>query len=175
MIRTALLVLGVVAGWISLTIAVAYAVPPRDASDALPDLAFDPHFDLTTPPNPVPRYDRAPSVRTEVPTTAAPAPPPRPRVTQPRPPPAAVSGVAGVEQWRDEVAAYGDWDVDLMLRIMGCESGGRANADNPSSTASGLFQILGGPYDPVANIALAHSMWSTRGTQPWNSSRSCWG
>lgn len=81
---------------------------------------------------------------------------------------------SGVERWRSMVAVYTDWNVDLMLRIMGCESGGDPNNKNRSSSASGLFQILGGPFDPAANIAVAHSMWATRGTQPWTASASCW-
>ena len=79
-----------------------------------------------------------------------------------------------MEQWRSAVAVYGDWDVSLMLAIMGCESGGRPNAYNRSG-ATGLFQILGGPFDPAANVTTAHSMWASRGTQPWNPSRGCWG
>jgi len=84
-----------------------------------------------------------------------------------------VPSTSGVEQWRDEVSVFTDWNVSLMLSIMKCESGGNPNAHNRSG-ATGLFQILGGPYNPIANIALAHTMWSTRGTQPWAASSSCW-
>lgn len=60
------------------------------------------------------------------------------------------------------------------LRIADCESGDNPNARNPSG-ATGVFQILGGPTDPWANIRLAWSM-SDHGTnwQPWSSSEGCW-
>jgi hypothetical protein len=50
---------------------------------------------------------------------------------------------------------------------MMCESGGNANAYNARSGATGLFQILGGPFDPAANVAMAFRMWQQRGWQPW--------
>lgn len=63
----------------------------------------------------------------------------------------------------------------LYYHIMMCESRGNPNAKNSSSSASGLFQILGGPFDPEANVSLASNMAASRGTQPWVSSRGCWG
>jgi len=74
---------------------------------------------------------------------------------------------AGVERWRQLVARY-DWPVDSALAVMWCESRGDPNAYNASSGATGLFQILHGPLDPEANIALAYRMWRDRGWQPWN-------
>jgi hypothetical protein len=78
-----------------------------------------------------------------------------------------------VERWRDlvteAVTHYGGFvphDVNRMLWIMQCESGGDPNAANPSG-ASGLFQQMqtwwdnrakaagfegASPYDPTANI-----------------------
>lgn len=147
----------------------ALSVTPPRGGDAGVDLAYDPHWWNRTPPAPTVGEKAARRVTaTSTTTRVVPRRTVVPRAPVPR-------STAGVEQWRDEVAVYGDWDVDLMLAIMRCESGGRADAKNRYSTATGLFQILGGPYDPVANISLAHSMWSTRGTQPWNASRGCWG
>lgn len=76
--------------------------------------------------------------------------------------------------WQSEVLKL-PWDTATALRIVGCESGGRPWVVNPTSGAAGLFQILGGPLDPIANVDLAFSMWRVRGWQPWVSSRRCWG
>lgn len=75
--------------------------------------------------------------------------------------------------WRQLVAQY-PWDVDTACRVLMCESGGRADARNARSSATGLYQILGGPTDPAANVAQAYRMYAARGWQPWNASRSCW-
>lgn len=72
----------------------------------------------------------------------------------------------GVEQWRAAVSQY-PWNVETALRIMQCESGGNPNAYNSKYGATGLFQILHGPWDPYANIARAYEMYSQRGWQPW--------
>lgn len=75
--------------------------------------------------------------------------------------------------WGEMVASYGDWPVTRMLTIMYCESRGDPFAKNPRSSATGLFQILGASQgDGPGNIALAHSMWQSRGTSPW---RACGG
>lgn len=85
----------------------------------------------------------------------------------------------GVEQWRPLVAVYFPAEeVDRALRIMGCESNGDPYADNPRSTASGLFQFLDSTwartpyaaasvYDPETNIAAAAWLWSVSGWAPW--------
>lgn len=84
--------------------------------------------------------------------------------------------IAGVEQWRDLVAAY--WPpehVDRMLRIMKCESGGNPNAYNPGHGEKGLFQIHplwqkawpGNYYDPWTNAAVAYQIWLTQGYAAW--------
>ncbi len=89
---------------------------------------------------------------------------------------ATVSGVGNnhfspaVEQWRPLVEVYFEPDhVHWALHTIGCESGGNADAKNPTSTASGLFQHLGSLwpsrsaavgwmgadiFDPQANIAV---------------------
>ena len=68
--------------------------------------------------------------------------------------------------WADLINQY-PWPTATAYRIMMCESGGNANAYNPRSGATGLFQILNGPFDPAANVALAYRMWQKRGWQPW--------
>ena len=80
-----------------------------------------------------------------------------------------------VEQWRGLVAAYPLWDVDRMLRIMACESGGNPNAYNGSTGVAGLFQIHplwqkawpGDYYDPAINVAVAYQVWLEQGYRAW--------
>lgn len=101
-----------------------------------------------------------------------------PQVRQPtpfRPTGTTFTGIgSGVERWRPLVAVYFAPElVEHALCIMDHESGGNPNADNPRSTAAGLFQFLrdtwnrvpvsitggsydsGRVYDPEANIAAA--------------------
>lgn len=89
---------------------------------------------------------------------------------------AAPSGMGSdVEQWRGLVAAYTGWDVDRMLRIMRCESGGNPYAYNGRTGVAGLFQIHplwqkawpGDYYDPATNVAVAHSVWLEQGYGAW--------
>jgi hypothetical protein len=68
--------------------------------------------------------------------------------------------------WADLINQY-PWPTDTASRVMMCESRGDANAYNPRSGATGLFQILNGPFDPAQNVALAFQMWQSRGWQPW--------
>lgn len=79
-----------------------------------------------------------------------------------------------VEQWRGLVASYPGWDVDRMLRIMDCESGGNPWAKNPRSSATGLFQVMASIwhdgrdlYDPYVNIDVAHYVWTEQGYRAW--------
>lgn len=73
------------------------------------------------------------------------------------------------------------------LRVAGCESAGRPagpidpTADNPTSTASGVFQLVAlhwrgrfNPFNWRANIDYAYKLWAGSGWGPWKSSRSCW-
>jgi len=97
---------------------------------------------------------------------------------QPPPPHKAHRGIGtGVEQWRSLVLAYfGPERVDTALCIMSYESGGNPNAQNPRSSAAGLFQIVefwwdkygGDRYDPVTNVALAHVIYDQQGWTAWN-------
>lgn len=69
--------------------------------------------------------------------------------------------------WGHLVFRY-PWPHSTACAVLACESGGNPNARNPRSSATGLFQILNGPLDPEANVALAFRMWQQRGWQPWN-------
>lgn len=78
-----------------------------------------------------------------------------------------------------------DW-----VPIIACESGGNPTAQNPSSTASGLFQFLdsswiaygGGEYasrakyaTPAQQYEIANRAYAQSGLTPWNASKGCWG
>lgn len=72
------------------------------------------------------------------------------------------------------ICSYGDWDCGLMVRVAGCESGLNPWAQN--GRHRGIFQIAGSTLGLVEeHVALAHSMWRSRGLQPWYPSRGCWG
>lgn len=128
---------------------------------------------------------------------APPPPPPPPTTTTQAPAPAtteapsaaptAPSGDTGmgsnVEQWRSLVASYFPADqVDTALRVMACESGGNPNAQNPSSGAAGLMQVMpdwapvfGVSYealfDPATNLSIAYALYASEG---WASQWSCY-
>ncbi len=88
-----------------------------------------------------------------------------------------------VERWRPVVDMYFPEDrIDWALRIMACESHGDPQADNPNSSASGLFQHLArlwperataagwqdaDVFDPFANIAVAAWLLENGGTSHW--------
>jgi hypothetical protein len=96
-----------------------------------------------------------------------------------------------VERWRGVVARFFPARVDQALSVLSCESKGIPTADNPRSTASGLFQFLtstwrstvsshGLPYrdvfNPGANIHAA-ALLSEHGADwsHWRASWSCHG
>lgn len=100
----------------------------------------------------------------------------------PEPEPTPPSAVYGVEQWRPVVAThFPEPHVDAALSVMWCESRGYMYADNPVSSAAGLFQFIrstwdwvapnigadtydsGAVYDGPTNIAAAGWLWSTTG------------
>ncbi len=98
------------------------------------------------------------------------------------------SGWSGiVESWRGLVSLHFPAEqVDRALCIMNYESRGNPNANNPRSSAAGLFQFLrgtwngvptsisGGSYDsgavynPEANVAAAAWLWERSGWGPWS-------
>lgn len=78
-----------------------------------------------------------------------------------------------------------------MIRIRSCESGdGHGSydyrAENPSSTASGAWQIIDGTWGGYGGYhhassaprdvqdARAMQIYRESGTRPWNASRRCW-
>lgn len=88
---------------------------------------------------------------------------------------------AGVEQWRSLVSSYG-WNVEIALCLMNLESGGNPTAQNPSSGASGLMQVLpswadnfgvtpADLFDPVVNLNISYALYRDGGWghwSPWN-------
>lgn len=97
-----------------------------------------------------------------------------------------------VERWRPLVSQYDDWNADLALLVVSCESEGRPGATNPVTGAAGLFQLYGwewkarelyGPgasvYDPAVNVGTAHWIWKAGGGRfgsriGWQASQGCW-
>lgn len=86
-----------------------------------------------------------------------------------------------VERWRPLITAqFPDEEVDTALCIVQHESAGNPQAANPSSTASGLFQILGslwGPrfgvsyaqlHQPDINVRIARQIWEQQGWWAWS-------
>lgn len=91
----------------------------------------------------------------------------------------------------DEKVALVFPDAPIMLKIAYCESGNGCHgpiidptAKNPSSTASGVFQILKGTWKAYGctgdvfneddNIACARKIYDDSGTTPWDASRGGW-
>lgn len=86
-----------------------------------------------------------------------------------------------VERWRPLVELhFPAAEVDTALCIIQHESSGDPDADNPRSSARGLFQILGSLwaphygvartdlYDPALNARLAHDIWDEYGWRAWS-------
>ena len=81
------------------------------------------------------------------------------------------------------VRAY--WsDAPVMIEIARAESEFSPTADNPNSTAKGLFQILDGTWEDYGcqgdvldiqdNLACARLLYEESGTTPWNASKDKW-
>lgn len=97
-------------------------------------------------------------------------------IIQTAPPPP----ITGVEQWREMVDYYWDGtDVNRMLKIMDCESGGDPWAWNKSTDVRGLFQVRyplwsklwpGNYFDPWTNAAIAYQVWLEQGYRAWQCS-----
>lgn len=96
----------------------------------------------------------------------------------------AVVGGVTLAMFLTPAAAYAgpNWDP-----VIECESGGDPQAENASSTASGLLQITdptweqyGGKGSHAANASVGEQMrvaaeiYADRGLQPWTASKSCW-
>lgn len=85
--------------------------------------------------------------------------------------------VTGVEQWRPLVEKY--WPADLVnwaMKIMQCESGGDPNADNPYSTAAGLFQFIKSTWDkgPAPALGLPYYWTGAPFVPEWNIQAAAW-
>lgn len=94
----------------------------------------------------------------------------------------AIASIADpVERWRPLVAEhFPRGEVDTAMCIIRHESSGDPRADNPRSSATGLFQILQslwGPhfgvssadlYEPQTNIRLASDIWQKYGWRAWS-------
>ena len=76
-------------------------------------------------------------------------------------------------------------DFELLDRIIYCESGWKASAQNKTSSAGGLFQFLDSTWDrysdlgmekynPYDNIRAGIALYKNEGTAPWDSSLGCW-
>lgn len=73
------------------------------------------------------------------------------------------------------ICSYTDWGCAVPVRVATCESGLVYWKKNPSSSARGIFQILGGSTNGGVNIRVAHRMWLSRNWEPWTASEHCWG
>lgn len=76
---------------------------------------------------------------------------------------------------------------DVEARIIACESGGNPTAENPTSSAAGLYQFTSGTWNnyqgyptassapPEVQRAKFQEVWAEgAGAFHWASSRGCW-
>jgi LysM domain len=69
-----------------------------------------------------------------------------------------------------------DWEDSIALGVASCESHFNPYADNPTSSAYGVFQRLGETSsDPTVQVANAYAMWQDRYWQPWGWPDGAWG
>jgi hypothetical protein len=116
-------------------------------------------------------------------STTAPPPPPPPPTTTSTPPPSVVAApsTGSCGGWQDLVAAYFPADqVAKGCQVIMCESGGNPTADNPSSSASGLWQFLDRTWGghggfvrakdapPSVQTEKAAMLWRSSGWRPWS-------
>lgn len=91
-----------------------------------------------------------------------------------------------VDRWRPLVEEhFPAEEVDTALCIIRHESSGDPEADNPRSSATGLFQILAGPWGehyqiteeqftrPELNVRLARDIWDNYGWSAWTTEGLC--
>lgn len=91
-----------------------------------------------------------------------------------------------VDRWRPLVSRYFPADdVDTAMCILQHESGGDPDADNPRSSATGLFQILASGwaphfnvsvdqlFEPATNVRLAREILDIQGWSAWTTYRRC--
>ena len=90
-------------------------------------------------------------------------------------------GSGNVEEWRPLVTAYfGEGLADTALCLVAAESGGAPGAQNPSSGAAGLFQIMptvwadhfgvspDALFDPETNVRIAKGVYDEQGWGAWS-------
>jgi hypothetical protein len=150
-----------------------YAMAATDPVIYTPDVSFPP---ITLPELPTVTV----TIPTEISTTTT-VPPPPPEEAAPaaegewQPPEGCMAPMGPTEAksideahycWDGLIARFA-WSQSKAFAVMYCESKGNPYADNPSSSATGLMQILDGPMDPLANMSQAYSMYQDRGWQPW--------
>lgn len=95
--------------------------------------------------------------------------------------PVSTSTIKNSEQWRKEVSKY-SWDVDRVLRLIQCESGGNPNSTSRSGIYHGLFQFdkstwqsnapeeykdFNFAHNGAVSILVAYETYSKRGFSPW--------
>ncbi len=86
-----------------------------------------------------------------------------------------------VERWRPLVESqFPAGEVETAMCLIRHESNGDPDADNPRSSARGLFQVLGSLwaphygisraelYDPLINTRVAASIWEKQGWWAWS-------
>ena len=114
------------------------------------------------------------SQATSPPATATPAPPPAP-VGDGSYSASCVGRKMSVGEahacWDGLIAKYFPGQQGKAFGVMYCESTGNSQARGPRhpkyGVPTGLMQIMNGPTDPDANMALAAQMQRNRGWQPW--------
>lgn len=109
------------------------------------------------------------------------------------------SGLQPKNEWEmdcfDAIDAYtlkNGGDAEIAKRIVDAESGGRYQAENGSSTATGCFQFINGTwrnygkklwgdefykkniYNPKDNVELGMWTLKMKGTTDWDASKSVW-
>lgn len=91
-----------------------------------------------------------------------------------------------VERWRPLVGEYfPPEEVEVALCVIQNESGGDPEAENPRSSATGLFQVLSSLWsdhygvsytellDPNVNTRVARAIWDESGWAAWSAYRRC--
>jgi hypothetical protein len=91
-----------------------------------------------------------------------------------------------VDRWRPLVQRYFPAeDVETAMCVLEHESAGDPDADNPRSSATGLFQILASSwaphfgvseaqlFDPLINAQLAREILDIQGWRAWTTYRLC--
>lgn len=91
-----------------------------------------------------------------------------------------------VERWRPLVGEhFPPEEVEVALCVIQNESAGDPEAENPRSSATGLFQVLSSLWsdhygvsyaellDPTVNTRVARAIWDESGWAAWSAYRRC--